>query len=240
MYYSERLEQIVEILKSKNNASVHYLAKKLFVSEPTIRRDLHVLESEGKIKRTYGGAVLSELLNVEVPYSCRSREDASEKDFIARLAVKHIKDGQVLFLDASTTVQTIVKYLTPFHNLTVVTNSPKTSLMLAERQIRSFSTGGLLLENSIAYVGSMAERFIKNFNADILFLSCRGISDDGVLSDSSVEESEIRRVMMAHAKKKIFLCVSGKVGKEYMYKLADADELDEIISDSKLPDFKKK
>ena len=237
MYYRERLDKIIEILEKRTKASVHALAKELFVSEPTIRRDLCVLESEGKIKRTYGGAVLSEVLNVEVPFDSRFRANTAEKDFIARLAAQRIKDGNVLFLDASSTVQAIVKYLSAFHNLTVVTNSPKTSLMLAERQIKSFCTGGLLLENSIAYVGPLAERFISNFNADIFFFSCRGLAEDGTLTDSSIEESEIRKVMMARAKKKVFLCDSSKFNKEYMYRLSHVNDVDEIISNAKLPKF---
>lgn len=237
MFYSERLEKILQILKEKNSASVHLLAKQLFVSEPTVRRDLAELEKQGKIKRTYGGAVISELLNVEVPYASRFREDTKEKDYIAELAVSKISDGQVIFLDASSTAQTIVKHLNGFSNLTVITNSPKTSLMLAERNIRSFCTGGQLLENSIAYVGSLAERFIENFKADIFFFSCRGVSNDGYLTDSSIEESEIRKVMMRHANKKVFLCASRKFGKEYMYKLASVKDVDEIISETIIPSF---
>ena len=111
--------------------------------------------------------------------------------------------------------------------------------MLADMQIKCFCTGGLLLKNSIAYVGALAEKFISNFNADIFFFSCRGISSDGILTDSSIEESEIRKVMMMHAKKKIFLCDNSKFNKEYMYRLAHVDEVDEIISNVKIPDYKK-
>ena len=239
MYYSERLCQIVEILKKKKRASVEDLAKELFVSEPTIRRDLKILEEEKKIKRTYGGAVLGEMIKTEIPLALRESEYVQEKEAIAMLAKAHVKDGQVLFLDASSTTFALVKHLASFRNLTVVTNSPKTSLKLAEMQIRSFCTGGLLLENSIAYVGSLAERFVSNFNADVFFFSCRGISMDGVLSDSSIDESEMRKAMMANAKKKIFLCTSDKVGKEYMYKLADAKDVDAMISDKALPSFDK-
>lgn len=237
MYYNERLSQIVDILKKKKQVSVHELAKELYVSEPTIRRDLKVLENERKIKRSYGGAVLGEMIKTEIPLAFRETEFVKEKDIIANLAKEHIKDGQVLFLDASSTTFALIKHLSSFRNLTVVTNSPKTSLKLAEMQIRSFCTGGLLLENSIAYVGSLAERFVSNFNADIFFFSCRGISSSGVLSDSSIDESEIRKAMMVNAKKKIFLCTSDKVGKEYMYKLTDAKNVDFIICDKPLPNF---
>ncbi len=240
VYFTERLDQILEILRQKKKVDVHYLAKKLFVSEPTIRRDLKILEEEGKIKRSYGGAVLGEFVNTEIPLVLRETERVAEKELIASKAKDYISDGDVLFLDASSTTLALVKHLSSFTNLTVVTNSPKTSLKLAEMQIRSFCTGGLLLENSIAYVGPLAERFVANFNADVFFFSCRGVSNDGVLSDSSIDESEIRKVMMAHAKKKIFLCTSDKVGKEYMYKLTDLSQVDQIICDKDLPELSEK
>lgn len=124
-------------------------------------------------------------------------------------------DGQVIFLDASSTVSGIVKYLSAFPNITVITNSPKTSLRLAELRIKSFCTGGLLLENSIAYVCTYAENFIKNFNADTFFFSSRGIYLNGTITDSSIEESDLRRTMLANSKKNIFLCTSDKIGKYF-------------------------
>lgn len=202
MFYNKRYDAIVQILKENNSATVHLLSKKLFVSEPTIRRDLKKMEFQGIIKRTFGGAVLSEFLNKEILLSMREHENTNAKDYIAKKAVNFIHDGQVIFLDASSTVSGIVKYLSAFPNITVITNSPKTSLRLAELRIKAFCTG-LLLENSIAYVGTYAENFIKNFNADIFFFSSRGISLNGTITDSSIEESDLRRTMLANSKKYI-------------------------------------
>lgn len=232
MFFNERYDAIVRILKEKSTASVHLLSKELFVSEPTVRRDLKKLEEQGIIKRTFGGAVLSEVLNKEIPLSLRERENMSAKDCIAKEAAKYIRDGQVIFLDASSTVYRIVKYLASFSNITVITNSPKTSLRLAELKIRSFCTGGMLLENSIAYVGTYAENFIKNFNADVFFFSSRGISADGKITDSSIEESDLRRTMMQNSKKNIFLCTSDKIGKRFFYNLTDVSEIDRVICDT--------
>lgn len=234
MFYNERYDAIAKILKENHTATVHFLAKELFVSEPTIRRDLKKMEQQGIIKRTFGGAVLSELLNKEIPLSMREHENMSAKDYIAKEAVKFIRDGQVIFLDASSTVFRIVKYLAPFSNITVITNSPKASLKLAELKIKSFCTGGLLLENSIAYVGTYAENFIKNFNADIFFFSSRGITANGVITDSSIEESDLRRTMLLNSKKSIFLCTSDKIGKQFFYNLTDISEIDRVICDTEI------
>ena len=74
MFYSKRHEDILKILKEREAASVHFLAKELFVSEPTVRRDLDILQKQGRVRRTFGGAVICELLNREVPLSLRERE----------------------------------------------------------------------------------------------------------------------------------------------------------------------
>ncbi len=240
MFYTNRHQQILDILAQRTSASVHLLAKQLHVSEPTVRRDLNILAQENKIKRTFGGAVINNDANAEVPLVLRESESKKSKEIIAYKACDYIADDYVIFLDASSTVSNIIKYLPKYKNLTIITNSPKNSLKLAELKIKSFSTGGQLLENSVAYVGSSAHDFIKNFNADLFFFSCRGISHEGILNDSSIEETEVRKVMMKHSKKNVFLCSGDKIGKKYLYNLCGYKDIDEIICDIELPDFANK
>ncbi len=231
MFSIERHEQIIEILQKRSSATVHYLAEQLHVSEPTVRRDLSSLEQANKIKRTFGGAVINTDVNAEVPFTLRMGDNKNLKAMIAQKATRYIKDDYVIFLDASSTVSYVIPHLQKFKNLTVITNSPKNSLALAELKIKSFSTGGVLLENSVAYVGTAAQHFVKRFNADLFLFSCRGVSYDGMLSDSSIEETDLRQVMMRHSKKNVFLCSSDKLGKSYMYNLCSHKSVDEIISD---------
>ncbi len=235
MYCIERHDEIIEILKKRTSASVHYLAEVLHVSEPTVRRDLLILAESNKIKRTFGGAIINNDINAEVPLVLRESENRESKEAIAREAAKYIKDDYVIFLDASSTVSKIIKYLPQYRNLTIITNSPKNSLHLAELKIKSFSTGGALLENSVAYVGTAAQNFVKSFNADLFFFSCRGVSEDGILSDSSIEETDIRKAMMQNSNKNIFLCSNEKIGKRYMYNLCTHKDIDTIICDKVLP-----
>ncbi len=231
MFFVERHNQIIEILQRRTSATVHYLAEQLHVSEPTVRRDLLALANANKIKRTFGGAVINTDVNAEVPLTIREGDNKDLKTIIAQKASKYIKDDYVIFLDASSTVSNVIPHLQKFKNLTVITNSPKNSLKLAELKIKSFSTGGVLLENSVAYVGTAAQNFVRSFNADLFLFSCRGISNDGILSDSSIEETDLRKVMMQHSKHNLFLCSSDKLGKTYMYNLCSYQEVDKIISD---------
>ncbi|MBQ8357768.1 MAG: DeoR/GlpR transcriptional regulator [Clostridia bacterium] len=235
MYCTERYEEIIRILQERKSVSVRYLAEKLYVSEPTVRRDLAVLENEGKLKRTFGGAVISSLIKNEVPLVIRKNAEIPEKESIAAQAVPYIRDGMVLFLDASSTAYYLLDRLAAFSDLTVITNSPSAPLKLAELKINCISTGGNLLPNSVSFVGRHAEELAARFNADAFFFSCRGLSEDGLLTDTSVEESELRRVMMAHSAQNILLCTSSKIGKRYMYTLCDLSAVDTVLCDKELP-----
>ena len=233
MYNIERQQKILEIIMEKKCVSVHTLAEKTFTSESTVRRDLKLLEGAGRIRRTFGGAVLEETLTKEVPYLLRKSQNNSAKKEIARQASRCISNGKIIFLDASTTVSYLVPFLCKFQDLTIITNSPQTSVMLGQSGIKNYCTGGLLLENSLAYIGRQAEDFVSHINADLMFFSSRGISEDGVITDSSMEESHLRNAMMAHARKRYFMCDASKIGKTYLYTLCSCHEIDGIFSDGR-------
>lgn len=57
MEYKDRKKDILDILYANGRVSVSKLAKTLFVSEMTIRRDLSEMEKDGVLKRYRGGAV---------------------------------------------------------------------------------------------------------------------------------------------------------------------------------------
>ena len=65
MYNLERQEEIMQILESKRSVSVAKLADLLYVSAPTVRRDLTILEEQGKVHRTHGGVVLRKTSDTE-------------------------------------------------------------------------------------------------------------------------------------------------------------------------------
>ena len=118
-----------------------------------------------------------------------------------------------------------------FEDIIVITNSPKSSMRLGAEGIKNYCTGGLLLNHSVAYVGADAEKFVSNINADKFFFSSRGYTENGVISDSSVEEAAIKRAMMKNSARTFYLCDSSKAGKKYMYNICTADDVDAIITE---------
>ena len=227
----EREKQILEILLKEKKADVKTLARALFISEPSVRRDLQSLEKQNLIKRIHGGAILEEtaLSKNKIPFLLREYEQISAKAIIAEKAIDLICDNDVIFLDASTSCYYLIPFLASKRNLTVITNGVKALTKLAEYGINTVSTGGALLNSCLALVGDEAYKTIEKYNADIAFFSCRGVADNGFLTDISQEENNVRMKMIRHSKKSYLLSATEKFGKSYFHNLCHKDDIDGII-----------
>jgi len=168
-------------------------------------------------------------------FSCSKIAICSAK----RKKSQHISDGNILFLDGSSTVQFLLPYLGRFHDLVVITNGLKIAQTLGEMHIKTYVTGGLLMDNSSVLIGEDTQRFIQSFNADICFISCKGISDDGKLTDTSYSETQLRKYYLQNAKTKVALLTQQKIGKKYLHTLCHVDELDHLITPHTYPYAKK-
>lgn len=231
MLEMERLELILSYLRQKQTATVKTLAKHLYVSEATVRRDLNSLEEQGLVKRLHGGAVLLEGTSRELPLYVREQQNAEAKRAIAAKASRYLQDGQVIFLDASSTAMYLIKYFSSYHSMTIITNGLQTAQELRTLNHKVYCTGGLLLHNSSAYVGDYAADFVRHFNADLFFFSSRGVSAEGQITDASSEETHIRQVMFEQSRKRIFLCDRSKKGQLYCYNLCTVSQADDYIMD---------
>ena len=237
MLVEERHRRILEELKSEPNTTVAMLAKLLYVSEPTVRRDLTELERRGFITKKYGGAILTQgAADREIPFLLRENEKSTVKTEIGRKAASLVKDGMVVMLDGSTSAYHMVPYLAKFKDLIVITSGAKTAVALAEANVRTFCTGGQMKIHSFSYVGQSAAAFVRNINADILFFSCHGVTDEGQMTDGAIEEAELRQVMFTVCKKKILLCDSGKFGKTCFYNIGNIRDIDGIATEGRLPE----
>ena len=234
----EREKKILEeILKSKK-VTVKELAKKLYISEPSIRRDLLSLEKQNLIKRIHGGAVIEEngISATKIPFVIRELEQSDAKIFMAQKAASLVKDGDVIFLDSSSSAYNIIPYLALKNNITVITCGIKALAKLGEYNIKAICTGGTLIPSCQTLVGDDAYNIIEQNNADIFFFSCRGLSSEGLLTDISEQENYVRRKMMKNSAKSYLLCASEKFNKKYFHNLCSVKDITGIISEKEIPD----
>lgn len=229
----EREKIILETILKRKKVTVKELSTILFISEPSVRRDLASLEKQNLIKRIHGGAIIEEtaVSKNKIPFLIREYEQSSAKLIIAQKAVEYIKDNDVVFLDASTSAFRLIPFLASKTNLTVVTNGVRALTSLAEYGINTISTGGRLVNSCLALVGEEAYRTIESINANVVFFSCRGLSSDGFLTDIAPEENFIRQKMIKNSAKAYLLCAQEKIGKKYYHNLCHKDDIDGIVSE---------
>lgn len=232
MLKRERQEQILNIVKSRKYCTVNYLSKQLFFAPITIRRDLTEMEDCGLLTRCYGGATIPEYENREIPFEVRNKNNYSAKEALAKKAARLISTGDVVFLDASSTVSHIAGYISAEQNITVITNSTYLCEKLKEKHIRCYLTGGMPVENSHALVGEIAQQALTQLYANICFFSAQGISADGVISDQSEAETALRRLMIKHSDKQYFLFDSSKFDKRFAFQVCCAEDLSGVITDT--------
>ncbi|MCL6591272.1 MAG: DeoR/GlpR family DNA-binding transcription regulator [Firmicutes bacterium] len=233
----ERRKDIINQLNTHKSVLVPDLSKKFGVTEETIRRDLEKLEEQGVLIRTYGGAVLNEGSRSEISVEIRQEINIAGKDAIGKAAASLVKQGDTIILDASTSALYVAKHLQNKPGLTVISNSMKVILELANcPEITIISTGGVLRPNNLSYVGRTAQNAIDTYSANKVFFSCKGLTITRGLTDSNEQESDLRRKMIANSDQAIFLCDHTKFGQVGVVKTAGFEEIDDLITDRELPE----
>lgn len=231
-------KEILDYIKLNTSIRVKDISQKFFMSESTVRRKLTDLENKGLIVRTHGGAEISDSNNTTFNFTLRIHQNALEKKLIALKAIKLINEGDVIFLDGSTSTYFLAEYLSGFKNIKVITNGIDTLSFLAKKGVNALSTGGeVSKENTSVLIGIKTIDFIKSYNANICFFSCQSLDKDGTVSDCYQEENYVRREMIAHSDKSYFLCDSTKLDRKSPYILCNVKDTAGIIADKPLDGY---
>lgn len=228
----ERRNRIMEKLQNEKKVVVSALSKSFGVSEETIRRDLEKLENEGLVTKSYGGAVLKENTNIDLPFNVRKNRNVEKKLKIADLMAERISDGELLMLDASSTAVFIAKKIKDRKNMTIITNSIEITLDLADmHDWHVLSTGGIVKEGSLALVGPHTDQMIKCFHVDKAIVSCKGLDMEKGFTDSNEMHAETKKTMFTSANEKILAIDSTKFDRISFTKIGDLEDIDLVITD---------
>ncbi len=228
----ERRNEILLKLQEERKVVVSDLSQQYNVTEETIRRDLEKLENEGLAKKTYGGAVLNDSFNTDLPYTVRKKANVESKQRIAEVIAAMIEDGDHLILDASSTALFIAKRMKDKKNITVITNSVEILLELSDRNgWKILSTGGRLKEGGLALVGYQAERMVSTFHVDYAIFSCKGMDQERGLTDANESDAQIKKMIVKAAKKSILAVDHSKFDKISFTQVCELSEIDMVVTD---------
>ena len=235
MLSTKRHEKILAIIQERKTVTSKELQRLVYVSHSTIIRDLNELEKTGLIKRIHGGASILIPKDTESSFTIRVNTNVNEKTAISKIASEFIENGSTIFIDSSSTLQTLVPYIKNFKYITVITNGLNSAMLLSKNtDANIFFLGGQISANSNSSMGCLALNNLDNFNADLAFFSASGI-EGNTICEHSIEQAAIKKLMIKRANKAILLCDDSKFGVKHQTTMADFDDIDYLITNAMPP-----
>jgi DeoR/GlpR family transcriptional regulator of sugar metabolism len=205
----ERHEALVTLLRS-GIEGVETLAERVGVSPSTVRRDLTRLQREGRIARTYGGAMVREVFH-ERPFGESTQLHASAKAVIAVAAAELVPAGSTIFLDAGTTCLALARLLADRRPLAVATRGLEAALLLARTPgLRVIMVGGQVQPLSHGVAGALSEVALGRLAFDIAFLGADTLCPDRGLGEPTVEETYVKELVAGRSGRVVLLADSSK------------------------------
>lgn len=236
MLANKRYNKILSILDLDGSVKSSKLVKILDVSLETIRRDLENLEKKGLLKKVHGGAIAKTNGVDKLPYTLREDESKEEKQAVASKALEYIDEGETIGLNGSTTNIEIAKLLkVKYINLTVITNSLLIANELVEKEgINLILVGGIYNRREFSFLGENTVNALDKFSVNKSFISVGGVSLKRGVTDFLEEEVQLQKKFIEIADEIIILADSSKIGSNSLIKICDLEEINFIITDSKL------
>lgn len=233
MTKEERHNIILEQLYKHAPVMVSELAILLDVSSVTIRKDLTELENMGKLYRCHGKAIAINPFMINRTVNEKEKLYPEEKHSIGIEAAKLIAPNDFIIIGSGTTVQAFARVIKPISNLTVVSASLHSSLILSqESNIEVVQLGGTIRKSSQSVVGNYSKEMLVDCTASKVFLGVDGIDLEYGFTTTDLREAHLNKKMIEASQKTIIITDSSKLGKRGFAKIGNMEEIDTIVTDS--------
>lgn len=216
MLTEDRHERILEYLKARGSSSIKELSKLIGASESTIRRDISFLEKHGLLTKVYGGAAsLERRIYTKEPDMLKKHNLYSdEKERIGQYAASLVKKGDFVFIDAGTTTEAVIRYLTE-KDAIYITNGLFQAQLLTGRGFNTYVVGGMVRSITEAIVGEEAIHQIQDCNFSVGFFGTNGITIENGYTTPNLVEASFKRNALKRTLNAYVLADPSKFGKVY-------------------------
>ena len=238
LFREERLQLIVDMVRTHRKVLVNELAEEFKVSPSSIRIDLSELESRGLLKRTHGGAIMTtkfqgQMIAQKSSLELRQAAQQAEKMAIGRAAADLIEDGETLMIDGGSTTLHVARHLIDRRGLTIVTNAVSfLSHLTAIPDGRIYVAGGLLDPRFETLVGDITVDRLERFRTAKAILGIDGISVDAGLSVTDLAVAASKQKMMELSDQIIIVCDHAKLNQVCLIPIAPLEDVDYLVTDS--------
>lgn len=234
---TDRLARILDVLSDDETVTVPQLASAMGVSAATIRRDLVILDTQGLVRRSHGGASMHTAHSSERPVRYRDGHHRDAKQRIGAACAETIPlRVQAIAMSGGTTTREVARHLVDRSGLTVVTNSLTIAMELTMRpRLRVIVTGGQLRSESFEMVGAWTERFLDGLNFGMTIMGVDGISASGGLTTHDPVEARANQRMIERSQRTIVVADATKIGAVTMARIADVSRISLLITEADAP-----
>jgi DeoR family transcriptional regulator, aga operon transcriptional repressor len=216
---------------------VRELSERFGVSAVTLRSDLDLLERRGSLRRVHGGAMALQGPRVERTFEEAAVDLAVEKAHIGQAAAQLVSSGEAVIVDVGSTTTALAQALltrTDLADVTVITNSLTIALELegAAPRIGVILTGGTLRPKQHSLVNPLATTFLNQLSATTVFLGCNGVHPTQGVTNINLPEAEVKREMVAAARRVVVLADSTKLGAVTLATICPIEQVDVVVTDA--------
>ncbi len=224
MLTQDRQAKILSILNEQGSVTVSRLTEILSASESTVRRDLAMLASEGKLNKVHGGATAlnQEFIKFEDNIEEKLTKHTNEKAKIAEYAASQIQDDDFVFVDAGTSTLLMTAYLKN-SKATFVTNGIEHAKQLAKNGCITIVLGGQLKQSTEAIIGLVAAMNLQKYSFTKAFIGTNGISEKQGFTTPDTEEAMLKAVAIERSFVTYVLADSSKFEKVSAVTFASID-----------------
>ena len=233
MFMEERHREIARTIEEKGKVTVAELTERYGISDESVRRDLRILEQKGLCKRTHGGAIWLQQVNVRPPvdrdFSAMPVFDTYRE--IAGKAVEQIRERDVVYLTGGSFGHILISLLPTDFPYTVVVNSVETGKALRPfENIEVYVAGGKMRQSG-TMTDTLAAEFISRIHFDLCLITGAGLTAQFGLSNGTDETAAFQRAVIKNSRRRCLLMPGAKIGSDAFIKVCDADAFSTIITD---------
>jgi Transcriptional regulators of sugar metabolism len=237
---AQRHQKILELLDQNGQASVTELMEVLLTSRETVRRDLNELSNKGLLIKTHGGAVSmahKAAFGFFTPLNNRRNAYQAEKLALCRFAANSVEEYDTIYIDNSTTAAHLIDFIPKYYKLTFITNSIGLLTefsMLHNPNWNIVSLGGILSYETYSVNRYLAMNNLQYFQPNKSFISCHGIGEDFSVTDTNIDDVELKRYVVSACKETSLLVDASKMPRRGVVKIADASDFHCIITNDNI------
>lgn len=218
-------------------ASVEELCEMLNASPATIRRDLSLLEAEGALARTHGGAELQVVRMADQDFAQRELQDVGEKQRIAEAVVRLVPPRSTIFMNDGSTIMAVARAIVSAGiEVFVATPAVNVATKLAEGPaVTSCLLGGFMRTTSLATSGHFTEAMAAQINADFAIISADAVGVDCGLTFAYPHDAGLAQKMMSQSRETIVVATARKLNTRERVTAAPLAKVSKLVTGPSAP-----